>query len=34
MDQASCENIHTSYVFSVAKDTGEWILDQLLKEVE
>lgn len=30
MDDYSCRNIHTSYMFSVAKDMAEWIIDLLI----
>lgn len=30
MDDYSCVNIRTSYVFSCAKDMAEWIIDLLL----
>lgn len=30
MDDYSCRNMHTSYMFSVAKDTAEWIIDLLI----
>jgi hypothetical protein len=30
MDRYSCVNIETSYKFSVAKDTAEWIIDWLI----
>lgn len=30
MDNYSCVNIRTSYVFSCAKDMAEWIIDLLL----
>lgn len=30
MDEYSCVNTRTSYVFSCAKDTAEWIIDLLI----
>lgn len=30
MDEYSCRNLNTSYMFSVAKDTAEWIIDLLI----
>lgn len=30
MDDYSCRNVHTSYMFSVAKDMAEWIIDLLI----
>lgn len=30
MDDYSCRNLHTSYMFSVAKDMAEWIIDLLI----
>lgn len=30
MDDYSCRNLYTSYMFSVAKDTAEWIIDLLI----
>lgn len=30
MERYSCMNSHTSYYFSAAKDTAEWIIDLLL----
>lgn len=31
MDRYSCCNPYTSYIFSVAKDTAQWIIDKLIK---
>ena len=30
MDKYSCLNLHTSYVFSCAKDMADWIIDLLI----